>query len=144
MEIASKDIGLYYNAGNEETPDWKLVACSTSDGFSGSTDNVGISNKCEGAWTKNLPGDRSWSFSNSSYAQNPPAANQISYDDVFDLWANGTVGFWKLESLNGASEYYRYGQGYISELGETADSGDYLQFDITIQGNGVVTNTPST
>lgn len=144
MEINSKDIGLYYNVGTVGTPDWKLVACSTADGFSGSTDNVGVSNKCEGNWTKNLPGDRSWSFSNSSYAQNPPATGQISYDELFDLWAAGTVGPWKLESLNGPSEYYRYGLGWVADLGESADSGDYLQFDLTIQGNGEVVNTPST
>lgn len=142
-EIASKDIGLYFNTGTTEAPVWKLVACSTSDGFSGSTDNVSVSNKCEGAWTKNLPGDRSWSFSNSSYAQKVPLATQLSQEEVFDLWANSTVGQWKLESLI-EDEYLRIGQGYISDLGETADSGDYLQFDLTIQGDGPVANTLGT
>ncbi len=144
MELNSKDIGLYYNAGNPSTPDWKLVACSTSDGFSGSTDNVAISNKCEGNWTKNLPGDRSWTFSNSAYAQHPAAANQISHNELFDLWAAGTVGQWKLESVQGAAQYLRIGEAWISELGETADSGDYLQFDLSLQGNGPVLNTLST
>lgn len=143
MEISSKDIGLYFNVGTPGVPDWKLVACSTSDGFQGSTDNVSVSNKCEGGWTKNLPGDKSWSFSNSSYAQNPPLANQISYDELFDLWKADTIGQWKLESIV-PDVYLRIGEGWISDLGETSDSGDYLQFDISIQGNGEVNNVIGT
>ena len=142
-EIASKDIGLYFNIGTVEVPIWRLVACSTADGFSGTTDNVAISNKCEGNWTKNLPGDRSWSFSNSSYAQKTPLANQLSQEEVFDLWKASTIGQWKLESIT-PDEYLRIGEGWISDLGETSDSGDYLQFDLTIQGNGPVDNTLGT
>lgn len=142
-EISSKDIGLYYNAGTPMSPNWKLIACSTSDGFSGSTDNVGVSNKCKGGWTANLPGDKSWSFSNSSYAEKNPTSGQMSYDDVFDLWANDTMGEWKLESIT-PGEYLRIGEGYISDIGETSDAGDYLQFDITITGNGEVRNVAST
>lgn len=141
-EIASKDIGLYYNTGTVQSPSWKLVACSTSDGFSGSTDNVSISNKCESGFTKNLPGDKSWSFSNSSYAQKSPSANQISYEDAFEMWVSDEVGQWKLESIN-SNEYLRIGEGWISDLGETADAGDFLQFNITIQGNGKVSNSLS-
>lgn len=142
-EVASKDIGLYYNTGTLEAPVWMIVACSTSDGFSGTTDAVTVSNKCEGGFVKSLPGDKSWSFSNSSYAQNPPLATQISYEELFELWVNDTIGQWKLESLN-ADEYLRIGMGWISDLGETAASGDYLQFDITITGNGAVSNTLGT
>lgn len=144
MEISSKDIGLYFNvAASGEPADWKLVACSTSDGFSGSTDNVTVSNKCKGGWTSNLPGDSSWSFNNTSYAQKTPEANQLSQEEVFELWAAKTVGTWKLESIN-EDEYLRQGEGYISDLGETADSGDYLQFNLTITGNGEVVNSIGT
>lgn len=143
-EISGNDIGLYVNEGTTGSPDWKLVACSTSDGFSGSTDTVTISNKCEEGFTKNLPGDKSWSFTGDAYAQTAPEANQISYDEVYDLWANGTVSEWKLESVNGASEYYRFGEAFISDLSETAASGDYLQFNLTLTGNGTVTNVEAT
>jgi len=142
-EIKSKDIGLYYNSGTTEVPVWKLIACSTSDGFSGSTDAVTVSNKCEDGWVKSLPGDKSWSFSNSSYAQKTPTASQYSYEEVFELWVNDTVGQWKLESIN-ADEYLRIGEGWISDLGESAESGDYLTFDITITGNGAVSNSIGT
>lgn len=142
-EIKSKDIGLYFNTGTFAVPVWKLVACSTTDGFSGSTDAVTVSNKCEGGWVKSLPGDKSWSFSNASYAKKTPDANQISYEELFEMWTNDTVGQWKLESLI-ANEYLRIGEGYISALGETADSGDYLQFDLTVNGNGPVANVIGT
>jgi len=141
--ISAKDIVLSVNMGTEIAPEWMIVACSTSDGFSGSTDNVSVSTKCASGFTANLPGDKNWSFSNNSYAQNPPEADQLSIDDLFDMWAADELRYWKLESIN-PGEYYRYGEGYISALGETAAAGDYLTFDITIQGNGEVTNVPST
>jgi len=142
-EISAKDIGLYYNSGTKAVPVWKLIACSTSDGFSGSTDAVTVSNKCEAGWVRSLPGDKSWSFSNSSYAQKVPGVNQYSYDDIFDLWVGDTIGQWKLESIT-PGEYLRIGDGWISDLGESAESGDYLTFDITITGSGAVTNVITT
>lgn len=142
-EISAKDIVLSVNMGTEGSPTWMIVACSTSDGFSASTDDVSVSSKCEAGFTKHLPGDKNWSFSNNSYAQNPPDADQVSIDDLFDMWAADELRFWRLESIN-PGEYYRYGEGYISALGETAAAGDYLTFDITIQGNGIVTNVPGT
>lgn len=144
MEISAKDIGLYFNVATGEDPaDWKLVACSSSDGFSGSTDNVTVSNKCKGGWTSNLPGDKSWSFNNTSYAQKVPLANQLSQEEVFELWKDSTIGTWKLESIT-PDEYLRIGEGYISDLGETADSGDYLQFNLTVTGSGEVNNVIGT
>ena len=142
-EISAKDIGLYYNSGTKAVPVWKLIACSTSDGFSGSTDSVTVSNKCEAGWVRSLPGDKSWSFSNSSYAQKVPGVNQYSYDDIFDLWVGDTIGQWKLESIT-PGEYLRIGDGWISDLGESAESGDYLTFDITITGSGAVSNVITT
>ncbi|AGO48502.1 phage tail protein [Cellulophaga phage phi18:2] len=142
-EIKSKDVFLSYNTGSDEAPVWKIVACSTSDGFTGSTDAVSINNKCQGDWAASLPGDKSWSFSNGSYAQKEAAANQISQDELFDLWASGEVGTWKIESIE-PGEYLRQGLGWVSNLGETADTGDYLQFDLSITGTGEVVRTVGT
>ena len=142
-EISAKDIGLYYNSGTVAIPVWKLIACSTSDGFSGSTDAVTVSNKCTSGWVKSLPGDKSWSFSNSSYAQKVPGVNQYSYDDIFDLWVGDTIGQWKLESIT-PGEYLRIGDGWISDLGESAENGDYLTFDLTITGSESVSNVVTT
>jgi predicted secreted protein len=137
-EISSKDIGLYVNEGTDITPDWKLFACSTSDGFSGSTDTVTISNKCESGFVKNLPSDKSWEFSNSCYAEVTAdlAAGQVSHATAFTLWKDGSQKTFKL--ANADDSYLRIGTGTITSYSESADSGDYLQFEITITGTGAI------
>lgn len=144
-KIASLDIGLYYNQGDDVTPDWVLIACSTSDGFSGSTDNVEIATKCNNGFKENLPGSKTWSFSNSGYAEKTAdlAVGQVSFATAESLWKAGTVGDFKLAHTSDETIYYRKGKGYISSYNETADEGDYLQFDLEIQGTGEYSNAPA-
>lgn len=142
-KLASKDIGLYFNSGTVEAPTWVLIACSTSDGFSGSHDNVEIATKCSGGWKDNLPGDSTWSFSNSGYAETTAdlGVGRVSYANAEQLFHDKTVGEFKL--ANDDESYYRKGSGYISDYNETADNGDYLQFDLTVTGNGDYITTPA-
>lgn len=143
-EIASKDIGLYFNQGTPETPDWVLAVCSTSDGFSSSIDAVTTSTKCDDGWVASLPGDGSWSFSHSALANSDPATGQISFKELEDIYLAKTVGQWKLESVNAADDFYWEGMGWISSLDETAASGEYLTVDITITGTGQPENAQTT
>lgn len=146
-KIDSKDIGLYVNQGDETsvvagTPDWVLIACSTSDGFSGTTDNVEIATKCNDGFKENLPSGKSWSFSNSGYAEATADldAGQVSYASAEALWYSGEVKEFKL--ANADDSYYRMGKAYISSYNETADEGDYLQFDLEVMGTGKYVTTP--
>lgn len=143
-KLDSKDIGLYVNQGDEATPDWKLIACSTSDGFSGSTDNVEIATKCNDGFKENLPGSKSWSFSNAGYAEITAdlATGQVSYASAEALWQSGDVKQFKL--ANEDESYYRMGKGYVSNYNETAEEGDYLNFDLEVTGTGkYVTTAPA-
>lgn len=135
-KIASLDIGLYVNQGDETTPDWVLIACSTSDGFSLTTDNTEIATKCNNGFKENLPASSSWSFSNSGYAEATAdlETGQVSYASAEDLARTRAVRQFKL--ANADESYYRMGYGYVSSYNETADEGDYLQFDLEIQGTG--------
>lgn len=141
-KIAGKDVLISVNMGTPEAPDWMKVACSTSDGFNGTTDTVTVNSKCTEGWTDNEPGNKSWSFSNSSYAETEPDSDALSYDEVFALWAADETRQWKIEGIT--SDYYRMGLGFITDLSETAADGDYLTFDLTITGKGEVTNVPPT
>lgn len=142
-KISAKDILISVNTGTDLVPVWKKVACSTSDGFSGSTDVVTINSKCTSGWADSEPGNKSWSFSNESYAETEPAADALSYDEIFDLWKADTVATFKIESIN-SGEYLRQGLGFISSLGETASNGDYLTFNLEITGKGEVVNAITT
>ena len=150
-EILAKEVMISVNMGTDSVPDWLILGCSESDGFSGSTDTITISNKCSGSFAKNLPGDQSWSFSNTMVIPKVPETGFISYDEVFELWKNdqydadGELRQFKIESVNLPSfDYYRMGRGYISDLGEQFDSGDVFRTDVTITGSGEVFNIPTT
>lgn len=150
-EIQSKDVLISVNMGVADTPDWLILGCSESDGFSGSTDTITISNKCEGNFAKNIPGDQSWSFSNTMVMPKVPATGFVSYDEVFQLWkddqydADGELRQFKIENIPSADfVYYRMGRGYVSDLGEQFDSGDVFRTDVTITGSGEVFNIPTT
>jgi len=150
-EILAKEVMISVNMGTDSSPEWLILGCSESDGFSGSTDTITISNKCEGSFAKNLPGDKSWSFSNTMVIPKVPQTGFISYDEVFSLWkddeydADGELRQFKIESVNLSDfDYYRMGRGYISDLGEQFDSGDVFRTDVTITGSGEIFNIPTT
>lgn len=142
MEISSQDIGIYVDMGTVPgTPDWKLIGCSTTDSFNGSTDPIAISNKCVSGFVKNLPGNKSWGFGGSAYAHTSPDADQASHVTMFKLWNSTSAKAlkrFKIASEDGT--YIRIGEGFVSAYNETAAAGDYLQFDYTITGNGAVSD----
>lgn len=150
-EILGKEVILSVNLGTATVPDWKIIGCSTTDGFSGTTDSITVSNKCENGYVKNLTGDKSWSFSNSVIMKGTPDVGFISYDELFSLWdtdsvdGDGLLSQFKLENIAGATfTYYREGRGFISDLGEQFDSGDVFTVDLTITGSGAVINVATT
>lgn len=134
--VKSKDILLSVNIGTEQAPSWLKVGCSTSDGFSSSRDAVAVSTKCSGDFVENLPGEYSWSFSNSSYVDKDSDNTFATLAEIMDISKEDTNRQWKLESLDTEFPYEITGLGFISDLSNTADQGDYLTFDITITGSG--------
>lgn len=143
-EIDGKSIGLYYNNGTEETPEWLLAVCSTTDGFEASIDAVTTSTKCDAGWVSSLPGDGSWSFSHSALANYSPGSGQLSFKELEDIMLAKTVGQWKLESTNALHNFYWIGNGWISSFTETGAAGEYLTVDITITGTGTPVNVETT
>lgn len=150
-EIQGKEVIISVNFGTADAPIWKKLGCSESDGFSGSTDTITISNKCTGSFTKNLPGDKSWSFSNTMVVPKNPDADFITYNEIFELWKNdeydsdGELRQFKIENIPTANfVYYRMGRGYVSDIGEQFDSGDVFRTDVTITGSGEVFNIQPT
>lgn len=142
--VKSKDILLSVNMGTEVAPDWLLIGCSTSDGYSSSRDSVAISTKCSGDFVENLPGDFTWSFSNTSYIDKDSDGTFATLDEIFDLSKEDDNRQWKLESIDSDYEFLRLGYGFISDFSNTADQGDYLQFDLTVTGSGEPINVQTT
>lgn len=150
-EILAKEVMISVNMGTASVPDWLILGCSESDGFSGSTDTVTVSNKCSGNFAKNLPGDQTWSFSNTMVMPKVAQPGFLSYDEAFELWkddqydADGELRQFKIENIATADfVYYRMGRGFISDLGEQFDSGDVFRTDVTITGSDEVVNVQPT
>lgn len=143
--VDSKDVLISVDLGTEGDPDWRKVACSTSDGLDMETDSVSISTKCNGGFATPHPGDLSWSFSNSSYVDKDKQgdAGFLDHDDLFDIWKDKEIRNWKIESLDNDFTYIRIGEGFISSLGDSADQGDYLQFSLTVTGVGELKKSAS-
>lgn len=145
-KISAKAIGLYFNEGTPEAPEWLMFACSTSDGLSGSTDTVTAATKCDGDWVDSLPTDLSWEFSNSSYAAKTAelSAGMASHDKAFELWSTKAEGMFMLSDNvdPAAADYLRIGMGVITSYSETSDSSDFLQFELTVTGKGAIANIP--
>lgn len=145
--VKSKMIGLYVNMASipETDPaEWKLIGCSTSDGYSSSRDAVTIETKCSGDFAENLPGVFSWSFSNTSYVDADGGANMMTLDELFALSKEDGLRPFKLESIDPDYVFLRIGNGFISDFSNTADQGDYFQFDLTITGSGEPENVETT
>jgi predicted secreted protein len=142
--VKSKDILLSVNMGTEGSPNWLLIGCSTSDGYSSSRDSVAISTKCSGDFVENLPGDFTWSFSNTSYIDKDSDGTFATLDQIFDLSKEDVNRQWKLESIDQDYVFLRIGYGFISDFSNTADQGDYLQFDLTVTGSGEPMNLQTT
>jgi len=142
--VKSKNILLSVNMGTELAPDWLLIGCSTSDGYSSSRDSVSVNTKCSGDFAENLPGTFSWSFSNTSYVDKEADATFATLDDIFELSKEDDNRQWKLESIDPEYDFLRLGMGFISDFSNTADQGDYLQYDLTITGSGEPTNIQTT
>lgn len=142
--VKSKDILLYVNMGTVATPSWLLIGCSTSDGYSSSRDSVAISTKCSGDFVENLPGDFTWSFSNTSYIDKDSDATFATLDQIFDISKEDGNRQWKLQSIDAEYDFLRQGMGFISDFSNTTDQGDYLQFDLTVTGSGEPVNVVTT
>lgn len=140
-EIRSDYVWLYYSSTNEPY-DWKKVACLTSKSFNGTTDSITISSDCEPGVTRNLPGNKSWTFEMTGFINTNPGVNQVSNETLFDLWNNTSnsgfeVGWFKMTDDNG---YIRIGQGYVSSFSENGNDQEMMTFSATITNSGAISD----
>jgi hypothetical protein len=139
--IASEVLVLEANTGTTVAKIWTKLVCLTEKSFSGTTAAVDIVTDCNEDFSSPQPGKKSWSMAYSGYANKSPAANEGSYETVYELWDMKTVTEFRIR--NADNSYYREGRGFISDVSEPSSAGDYLQFSGTITGNGAVITSPA-
>src|SRR5690625_7932594 len=96
-------VGIYVNA--------QLIACTTSDNFEGTAEQIDASCKGSGNWGTFLQGKKNWTMTTEGRLQFDAACGAA---ELFDIWKNGTV---------------------VTLVWQTNESGDWY-----LQGNAVITS----
>lgn len=141
-KMTGKLIWLSVNTGTDELPVWEKFACSTSDGFSLSVEEISTSTKCDEGFTDSEPTDISWEFTSSAVAVKDAdlEAGMANHTTAAELATTRAKKQFKLS--NADDSYYRMGRGFITSYDETAESTGFLEFNLTIKGKGSVLLAP--
>lgn len=132
--LFSKDVGVFFDMSATDTPDWKLVTCTTSKTVDMAIGTIEKNNDCTGDFVGNLPSTISWSFAIDGDANINPAVGEISYAELFEIAKSRAIKKIKLE--NGDSSYIRYGLAFISSYSESIATPEYMTFSATLTGDG--------
>lgn len=143
-KIASKGVGFYANmaanpgtAGYENNPDWQLVVCTTSKGFTGDKAMVDTASDCDGDWGSSAAGTKTWTFNNSFFAAKNVEDGAISHVSILGLWKEDIPRQFKLESIDDSgSTFYIMGYGHVQNVTLTGETGNYITGTMTVNGDG--------
>lgn len=121
------------------TPDYKSVVCSINNGLKGTREVTTQSTKCGTAKTGGSP---AYTIDGSLAANTSPGATEMSHNDLIALFESGDSFLFKMEDTGTPANYYRQGQGFFSAYNETANDGENVLADFTIEVEGSVDSTP--
>ena len=123
---------------------YKPVACLTSIGLSSSVSIIESQTKCFPGVVKKTPGSFSASISaEGEYIDTTSVGGddtKVSHDALLELQMAKTLVTWKLDTdVTDATSIKYYGDAYITDLGNTAGSGDEVStFSATLDGDGAI------
>lgn len=123
------------------TPVWKTVVCSTEDiGIAGATEGSNTVNTRCGV--KKSKGRASWSISGSGAANRTVGGTEMSADELLTLFQDKTDFLVRVQDDATPADYYRSGQGVLSEYNETSPIDGIVGFDFNIEVSGDLDITP--
>src|SRR5690554_3041391 len=110
-KIASKEVGFYANMAAdpgtptyESSPDWQLLACTTSKGWNSDLDTIETVSDCDDGASSIEAGDITWQFNNSFYVVKEPDSGQISTNTLTAVHKAKEKRQFKLESITIAAQ----------------------------------------
>lgn len=124
---------------NLVTPSYKEVVCATDTGLNMDVDVSTVDTKCG---VKKSPGSANITMNISGVAEFAPTSTQMSANTLFDLGQNGTRFLVKIADTAVTPTYYRQGEAFFSSYNETANNGEQVSFDATLEIDGDVDITP--
>lgn len=131
-------VGLFVSTVlvSPQTTDWKEVVCAENTGVSGSRDVNKKRTKC--GVVKGF-GPIDWQITGTGTLNSAPSTGQLSGNDLIALCQNETDVLVKVVHATTSTLYTRQGQGQFSKHTESANTGDPLSFDFTIEIEGNLT-----
>jgi hypothetical protein len=110
---------------------WKDVACITTNGLDGASDDLDGGSKCG---PETVPGDLSWTASLEGFYDLTPSTTQVSGQWMIDAVQAGDEYQWRMR--NADDTYYR---GFYGTLANPSEQMDYntlgtFSYDINIRG----------
>lgn len=129
--LKGKEVFIHIST-NLVTPAYSVLVCQINGGLSGSRDVNTQSTKCGVA---KAGGEPNYQVTGSLAANTAPGTGEISADDLIALFESGDSFLFKLAHTTPAN-YYRAGTGFLSNYSETANDGETVNADFTIEVEG--------
>lgn len=123
-------------APSVDSPEWRVIACLSSNALSVSVDSIDVSTKCSDGWAASLPNNKSWTMSADGVAVSDiEEQDEVSNDELLSLIGT-KVWAAIFDPSAGLSGSYRMGVVWISALDETASNNEAYTFSVTLNGSG--------
>lgn len=128
----AKLVGLFIST-DLVTPAYLEVICATDTGLDGTTEVTSVDTKC--GFLKS-PGSTSWTMNVAGVVEMDPDAGMMSANELIALAQAGTRFLVKIADTGGTPVYYRQGEGFFTSFSETANNGENVTFEGTIEIDG--------
>ena len=130
-----------------DTSAYKPVACLTSNSLNTTLSVIESTTKCFPGVVKKTPGQFNYSIdAEGEYIDTTSVGGdtaKVSHDALLALQMAKTLVTWKLDTdVTNATSIKYYGDAYITDLSDTAGSGDEVtSFSATLDGDGAIVLT---
>jgi hypothetical protein len=134
----------------DERPDgtnYKLVACTVTDGFDLSIAEETTSNKCSDGNKESQPGELSWSMNSDGHVtslEESEEATRVNNQTLKNLAKNKTTAWWRRTNATDSPEGYVEGTAWINNYNDSAENNTVFGFSIALTGTGEVYTEPAT
>lgn len=117
------------------TPSYKNVVCSKDDiGVSGTVSGASeINTRCG---VRKSAGTAGWEITGSAVANTTLSGTEMSHNEVAALFQTQASFLVRVQDEGTPANYYRQGQGVLSDYKETASIDGVVGFDFTIAISG--------
>jgi len=123
---------------------WKPIACLTSNSLNTTVGVIESQTKCDPGVVKKQAGTFSYTIdAEGEYIDTTSVGGdtaKVSHDALLALQMAKTLVTWKLDTdVTDATSIKYYGDAYITDLSDTAGSGDEVTtFSATLDGDGAI------